>query len=70
MEKMNKMSKWTVVGIGATILGFIATLIGNKAEGEGRKAEIGAAVEAAVDARFKGLSESAVDVSDEEEEAE
>ena len=60
MAKIN----WKLVGIGTTILGVVATLLGSKAGDEVQKAEI----EAAVDARFKELSENNNDVSDEEEE--
>ena len=59
MAKIN----WKLVGIGTTILGVVATLLGSKAGDEVQKAEI----EAAVEAKFKELNETN-DVSDDEEE--
>lgn len=62
---MAKMNKWTMVGIGATVLGFVATILGNKAGDEKQREEIDAAVEA----KFRELSEATDENVSEEEEA-
>lgn len=62
MAKIN----WKLVGIGTTVLGVVATLLGSKAGDEVQKAEI----EEAVEAKFKELNETNGVSDDEEEEAE
>lgn len=57
------MNKWKLVGVGAMVLGFVATILGNKAGDEQQKQEIDDAVEA----KFREL-QSANDISDDEEE--